>query len=61
MYCHWWEWIDEDGSMSCHWYDENGSISSHWYMMKMDRCGSIGIWCIVGKCIDDSLLSYHDW
>jgi hypothetical protein len=38
MYCPWWEYIDEDGSMSC-----------HWYMMKMDHCGFIGIWCIVGK------------
>ena len=39
MYCPWWEWIDEeDGSMSC-----------HWYMMNMDRCGFIGIWCIVAK------------
>ena len=38
MYFPWWECIDEDGSMSC-----------HWYMMKMDQCGSIGIWCIVGK------------
>ena len=38
MHFPWWECIYEDGSMSC-----------HWYMMKMDRCGSIGIWCIVGK------------
>ena len=60
MYCPWWQcideygsmschWYDEDGSMSCHWYDEDGSMSCHWYMMKMDRCGFIGIWCIVWK------------
>ena len=61
MYFPSWECIDEDGSMSCHWYDEDESISFHWYMMKMDPCGFIGIWWIVGKCIDHSLLSYHDW
>ena len=61
MYCPWWECIDEDGSMSFHWYNEDRSMGCHWYMMKMDQCGFIGIWCIVEKCIDDSLLYYHDW
>ena len=45
MYFPLWECIYEDGSMSCHWCDEDGSMSCHWYMMKMDQCGSIGIWC----------------
>ena len=75
MYCPWWECIDEDGSMSFHSYDEDGSMSfhsydedgsmsCHWYIMQRWRwidVVSLVYDALLDKCIDESLLSYHDW
>ena len=60
MYCPWWECIDEDGSISCHWYDEYQWVVIDTWWRWIDVV-SLVYNAFLGKCIDDSLLYYHDW